>query len=80
MTITHGQEIRWTARDGTITVIGDQGCATVEDAQRGALERAKSLGWTPPKWWQWWRWDDPKYEWAKRYDDKPNAEVTHAAK
>lgn len=38
-------------------------CGPVEFEQThaawfSALRTALLSGWTPPKWWQWWRWDD----------------------
>jgi hypothetical protein len=56
--ITYGQVIRWTRSDGAVlsVIVGDYG--SHEEALRTAIDDAKSMGWTPPKWWQWWRWDE----------------------
>lgn len=54
----HGQSITWTSRHGMKTTITVRDCDTKEQALRMAIESAKKFGWTEPKWWQWWRWDD----------------------
>ena len=53
MTKFNGVESRWTIN----------GCDSLQEAQEKCLEWAKKGGWTPPKWWQWWRWNDinPKF-------------------
>lgn len=60
---THGQTIAWTGGgglDGAITQsVSVEGCATREEAFSKAIQFAKDAGWTPPKWWQWWRWSEP---------------------
>jgi hypothetical protein len=43
----------WTTLNGERSEIGFTGCTKQE-----AIDRALEWGWTPPKWWQWWRWDD----------------------
>jgi len=30
------------------------------EAKRQCVEWAQKHGWTPPKWWQWWRWKDTR--------------------
>lgn len=49
-----GQTFTWTDRNGTVSrlTVGDH------DTPDAALKSATGLGWTPPKWWQWWRWGD----------------------
>lgn len=54
----YGQSIYWTDRDGTVTRTTTKGHSTPEDALRDALKQARAFGWTPPKWWQYWRWND----------------------
>ena len=29
-------------------------------ALEGVWRIARGMGWTPPKWWQWWRWRDSR--------------------
>ena len=41
---------KWTAFDGAKTTLRMSGCSA-KDAQTQALK----FGWTPPRWWQWWR-------------------------
>jgi hypothetical protein len=58
--ISYGQTIRWTDFDGTISRITNSGYDSADEARHEAIERARELGWTPPKWWQFWRWDDTR--------------------
>lgn len=55
-----GQSVKWTDFSGTVTETSIDGCATEVQAKKEALEQAKRFGWTPPIWWQWWRWNDTK--------------------
>ena len=45
---------------------------TLEDAKE-QLDRLKShWGWTPRKWWHWWRWSDREnwsLDWERTYDE-----------
>jgi hypothetical protein len=59
--IEYGQTISWHDRDGTQTAISCQGHSSREAALKDALEGAISSGWTPPRWWQWWRWGEIDY-------------------
>ena len=56
-----GQEIRWTHRNGNVTISSTKGHPTEELAKAQAIENAKHFGWTPPKWWEYWRWDDTDF-------------------
>lgn len=58
--VTYGQSIVWTSFGGDRSCINVDGCLTPEEARRDAINSAKRLGWTPPRWWQWWRWDDTR--------------------
>lgn len=58
---TYGQEIIWNSLVGVHSV-KVEGCETPEEARSTALRMAKKGGWTPPRWWQWWRWADRSYE------------------
>jgi hypothetical protein len=56
------QEIKWTIKPGhtkSISVEGNEG-QSLESVQAMAAAYAKQWGWTPPKWWQWWRWNDTR--------------------
>lgn len=57
--ITHGQTITWTDFNGTRSSFEATGCVSAQAALREAIAGAKAFGWTPPKWWQWWRWHEP---------------------
>lgn len=54
---TYGQTIHWTGWDFESTV-SVQGCSSSEEAFSEAVLTAKAMGWTPPRWWQWWRWSE----------------------
>jgi hypothetical protein len=58
---TYGQELHWTPGpfDGTM-IYGVRGCATPEAAWEAVVATAQRDGWTPPRWWQWWRKRDTK--------------------
>ena len=63
--IRFGSTVMWTDRSGACTVVTVSDCETLDEARRSAMHSAKSLGWTPPRWWQWWRWGDlPRKEGA----------------
>jgi hypothetical protein len=57
--VTYGVTIRWTDRNGQQSC-GVDGCETREEAWEQAEGFARRGGWTPPKWWQWWRWHDTR--------------------
>jgi hypothetical protein len=50
---------RWSSRSGDTKIVGD---AVPEDRLHEGwfqvLRLALLSGWTPPRWWQWWRWND----------------------
>ena len=58
MTIQYGQTIEWSHRGSKLSVTVN-GCATPQEALGAAIRNAKLFGWTPPRWWQWWRWSEP---------------------
>jgi hypothetical protein len=46
-----------TCFDGSRSTLCIYECPSRADADAAALR----LGWTPPRWWQWWRWrDEPR--------------------
>ena len=53
--ITYGFDIKWGS-----TTFGVSGCTTRVAAIQEAITFAKSNGWTPPRWWQFWRWMDTR--------------------
>lgn len=58
----YGQTIKWTHFDGTEESCSVEGCKSIEEARKLALNRAKKSGWVSPKLWQWWRWGDTKID------------------
>ena len=63
---TYGQMMQWHDGYGRQR-IEVSGCSSLEEARASALHMALASGWTPPRWWQWWRWQDPAYPWAATY-------------
>lgn len=53
--IGYGYRIKW--GDNSFAV---QGQPSPEEAKAMCIEWATKHGWTPPKWWQFWRWGDTK--------------------
>lgn len=58
----YGFVITWTDYGGNETTAEVGGRETLEDAINDCRESAEHFGWTPPKWWQWWRWGDTRVE------------------
>lgn len=58
--VTYGKTITWRSFGGLTVSAAASGCSSPEEAEREALDYAKQMGWTPAKWWQWWRWRDSK--------------------
>ncbi|MDE2096884.1 MAG: hypothetical protein KGL39_06515 [Patescibacteria group bacterium] len=58
--MTYGQTIMWTDFRGDVTTITYSGFPTIEEARKCVIESAARQGWTPPKWWQYWRWNDTR--------------------
>lgn len=56
---TYGYSIEWTTRSGRQSV-GVDGCSTAIKAYEKTVQFAKDCGWTPPRWWQFWRWSDTR--------------------
>lgn len=58
--VVHGRTIRWTGASGDQNEVSVHLCETAEEATSRALNMARKQGWTQPKWWQWWRWNDTR--------------------
>ena len=61
----YGQTIKWTEFPDLWYKTTVNGCNTLEEARTSALRSAKKMGWTYPKWYQFWRWNDTKADWMK---------------
>lgn len=57
--ITFGHRMEWSDFNGTKSTVNVEKCSSTQEALREVIQCAKALGWTPPKWWQWWRWGEP---------------------
>lgn len=56
--IGHGYTVIWTEFSGNRTQIHSCGFPTREDMERNREADLKRFDWTPPRWWQFWRWHD----------------------
>jgi hypothetical protein len=56
----YGQGLAWTDITGRHHEITVSGCDTWEEAAREVIRLAEKDGWTPPRWWQFWRWNDTR--------------------
>jgi hypothetical protein len=58
---TYGYILVYTRRPcdppSTYNMGGYASQSEMELARQGLMEM---IGWTPPKWWQWWRWNDSR--------------------
>ena len=54
------QYVSWRHADGTIESIAFGTDLGLQEAINGALALAREHGWTPPRWWQFWRWGDSR--------------------
>jgi len=65
----YSQSVRWTTiREGEQNIsVGNY--LTQEEAQESAFRWAIHLGWTPLKWWQFWRRDDTRLPPGLKLDD-----------
>jgi hypothetical protein len=54
------QSIKWTEFGGNRNEVMTDYHFTPREARKSALRSAIKSGWTPPRWWQWWRWGDTR--------------------
>lgn len=54
--MTYGYSMRFNGGGTMVT-----GCPTQREAIEKCLSWAIVSGWTPPMWWQFWRWDDTSF-------------------
>lgn len=58
--VIYGFAISWTDLNGGKRSIKTTGFYTARDARRSVVRAARRSGWTYPRWWQFWRWDDTR--------------------
>jgi hypothetical protein len=56
----HGYTVVWTRFGEGRSTFHACGFSTPEEADKSRAESLRGYGWEPPKWWQWWRWDDTR--------------------
>lgn len=54
------QSIKWTEFGGARNEVRTDYYFAPREARKCALRSAIRSGWTRPRWWQWWRWDDTR--------------------
>jgi len=55
----YGYEISWTPKWGEgMQRIREDGFTSRSEMEQARRETIERIGWTPPKWWQWWRMND----------------------
>ena len=54
----HSMIVCWTYKNGDTSKLTVGPYPTARQAWDKAIHDAKAFGWTPPKWWQWWRSSD----------------------
>jgi hypothetical protein len=57
---TYGLRIDWSNWKGEVQGIGVSNCDSWEEAYTRATAWATELGWTYPRWWEFWRWFDSR--------------------
>lgn len=57
--VVYSYGITWTKRDGTVCTTSGTGYYERE-VRKQVLRSVIRQGWTYPRWWQWWRWDDTR--------------------
>lgn len=78
--ITYGRSIEWRDRYGLQSVAVSR-YTTPEEAFDEVLQGAMDSGWTPPRWWQSWRWSDTYWRWsAEERESARDAYRDHVAK
>ena len=58
VTIGFARSFRWTSFDGSVSEFQSPTYRTHAECEAQAYACARRVGWTPPRWWQWWRWKD----------------------
>ncbi len=62
--ISYGFVISWSDFDGSRHSISVDQCGNPAKAFARALSHAIKMGWTPPKWYQWWRWGETRLDYV----------------
>lgn len=57
----YGQKIVWHEFPNCRLMVHVSG-TNMDHVRAEAIRAAKKMGWTPPKWWQFWRWSDTRIE------------------
>ena len=61
----YGAFITWTVFGEGKKHVGVENCQTMEMACERAKDAAINMGWTYPRWWEFWRWNDSRPDWAR---------------
>lgn len=73
--IQHGQAINWTTKEGAKLRVVVSHHESRQAAVREAFDAAERMGWTPPRWWEWWRWRDvPRQDFRGTFQQAPDSD------
>jgi len=61
--LVYAAKVQWTHFNGTKQCVGVSNYDNLHEALDDALLSAIVMGWTMPRWWQWWRWQDTRVTW-----------------
>jgi hypothetical protein len=69
MAISYGRTIEWNYQSHYVSIptntVTVSDCNTLEEATREVILFALNSGWTPPRWWQFWRWRESFWWWER---------------
>lgn len=58
--MSFGYQVVWNRNPGERAVYEESGFETRDEMYAARDELLREIGWTPPRWWQYWRWDDTR--------------------
>lgn len=56
----HAQGHVWSPSPGHRLAFESKYYPSLEESEEAAINALRSMGYTPPRWWQWWRWGENK--------------------
>ncbi len=59
MSNSYGCSFSW-HRNGGVETYSVSGCASRREAESAILRYLEEAGYRPPRWWEYWRWDEQK--------------------
>lgn len=59
--ISYGFWIWWKPVPDQTSEVRVSNCSTLAEARELAMQSATRMGYSTPRWWQYWRWNEPDY-------------------